>query len=51
MLKWMKINYKTWLLVSLLMFIHINCYSKVKLPSIIGSNMVLQQKTEAKLWG
>ena len=25
--------------------------AKVKLPSILGDNMVLQQKTAAKLWG
>jgi len=25
--------------------------AKVKLPSILGDNMVLQQKTDAKLWG
>ena len=26
-------------------------YAEVKLPSIIGSNMVLQQQSEARLWG
>ena len=25
--------------------------AKVKLPSVIGSNMVLQQQSQAKLWG
>jgi sialate O-acetylesterase len=28
-----------------------NLHAKVKLPSILGDNMVLQQKTEVKLWG
>ena len=28
-----------------------NLEAKVKLPSILGDNMVLQQKTTAKLWG
>lgn len=32
-------------------FIASATFAKVKLPSIIGSNMVLQQQTQAKLWG
>lgn len=36
------------LIVSILCF---NAQAKVKLPSILANNMVLQQKTEVKLWG
>ena len=41
---------KMYLLVALLLSIA-NLEAKVKLPSIIGDNMVLQQKTTTKLWG
>ena len=29
----------------------LNTFADVRLPSIIGSHMVLQQKTETKIWG
>ena len=28
-----------------------SAHAKVRLPHIIGDNMVLQQQTEARLWG
>jgi sialate O-acetylesterase len=37
------------------MFVALCCsadlYSEVRLPAVLGSNMVLQQKSEVKLWG
>lgn len=36
----------------LLFFVILPCiHAKVKLPSIISNNMVLQQQTKVKLWG
>jgi len=32
-------------------FLYFNTQAKVKLPSILSNNMVLQQKTEVKFWG
>ena len=43
---------KTYLLLVILMIIsNQNSFAKIKLPSIIGSNMVLQRNTTIKLWG
>ena len=48
----MKKNYlKRWALIITLLFSIESLHAKVKLPAILGSNMVLQQKTAAKLWG
>lgn len=40
-----------WSLFLALLFSIGGIQAKVKLPAILGSNMVLQQKTAAKLWG
>ena len=43
---------KIYLLLVILMIIsNQNSFAKIKLPSIIGSNMVLQRNTTIKLWG
>ncbi len=34
-----------------LLFLRIRFSAKVKLPAIFGDNMVLQQKTDAAIWG
>ena len=45
----MVIEKKIYLLV--LLFVAFNCEAKIKLPSILGNHMVLQQLSEIKLWG
>ena len=46
-------NFKCKLFLALLIvsFLCFNLQAKVKLPSVLGNNMVLQQKSEVKLWG
>ena len=39
------------LCIAVLAAISFNANAKVKLPHLIGDNMVLQQQTEARLWG
>lgn len=41
---------KTFLLL-LIILLPIHVFSKIKLPSILNDNMVLQQQSEVKLWG
>jgi sialate O-acetylesterase len=45
-LRFQKVLYTVAMLVAIVVV-----HAKVKLPSILADNMVLQQKTEAKLWG
>lgn len=45
----MVIEKKIYLLV--LLFVAFTCEAKIKLPSILGNHMVLQQLSEIKLWG
>ena len=33
------------------LFLSVNAEAKVKLPSVLADNMVLQQQTDVKLWG
>src|SRR5690349_24030353 len=48
----MKIKYLNFFLFFFFTIASINAVkADVRLPSIIGSNMVLQQKTSVKLWG
>ena len=47
----MKLNYPVALVLAILLFTGSSLYAKVKLPTILGSNMVLQQKTSVKIWG
>ena len=47
----MRINFKFWVLLFLLLLVNFGVYSRLKLPSIIGSNMVLQQQSSVKFWG
>jgi len=43
---------KKLLLFPLFLFlVFVSAYSNVRLPSIIGSHMVLQQQSSVKLWG
>lgn len=44
---------KTLPAVLAILLIHISaiCYGNIRLPNIIGSNMVLQQQSNVKLWG
>lgn len=42
---------KKYLLVSMLFLSTATLYAKIRLPNILGSNMVLQQKSTTKLWG
>ncbi len=42
---------KRWTIIVTLLFSIESIQAKIKLPAILGSNMVLQQKTAAKLWG
>ncbi|HEY4205844.1 MAG TPA: sialate O-acetylesterase, partial [Puia sp.] len=37
--------------VALLLFLSSICYGNIRLPAILASNMVLQQRSEVKLWG
>lgn len=39
------------LLLFLFLSSNLLCYAKIKLPSIIASNMVLQRNTSVKIWG
>lgn len=39
------------LLLSTIMLFSVGIEAKIKFPSVIGDNMVLQQQTETKLWG
>lgn len=39
------------IVLALLLFVVMTGQAKVKLPSVLGNNMVLQQKTIVKLWG
>ncbi|MBN9384694.1 MAG: family 43 glycosylhydrolase [Chitinophagaceae bacterium] len=41
---------RTCLVVGLL-FMFITSYSNIRLPAVLGNNMVLQQRSEVKLWG
>ncbi len=43
--------FKRWAIIITLLFSIKILQAKVKLPAILGSNMVLQQKTAVKLWG
>jgi len=47
----MKINYSKAIILAILFISAISLQAKVKLPTILANNMVLQQKTSAKLWG
>lgn len=42
---------KAYFLLAAMLFATINMSGRITLPSIISDNMVLQQKTDAKLWG
>ena len=42
---------KRTILFTLLTAVALSAQAKVRLPNIIGDNMVLQQQTEARLWG
>jgi len=42
---------KKYLLASILFLFTATSYAKIRLPNILGSNMVLQQKSTTKLWG
>ena len=44
-------NKRTFLFVAALVVIVISGHAKVKLPHIICDNMVIQQQTDARLWG
>ena len=46
-----KINAISLTLLTAFLFSVVSLHAKVKLPSIIADNMVLQQKTAANLWG
>ena len=39
------------LAITTLMLLALGTQAKVRLPHLIGDNMVLQQQTEARLWG
>lgn len=39
------------LLISVSFPLSVNAEAKVKLPSVLADNMVLQQQTDVKLWG
>ena len=47
----MKINLSKAIILLFLLLPLASLQAKVKLPSIPGDNMVLQQKTAVKLWG
>lgn len=42
---------KKYLLAGILLLFIATSYAKIRLPNILGSNMVLQQKSTTKLWG
>ena len=42
---------KKFLAMAALALITAGAQAKVKLPHIVGDNMILQQNTEASLWG
>lgn len=42
---------KKYLLAGILFLFTVTSYAKIRLPNILGSNMVLQQKSTTKLWG
>ena len=42
---------KKCLFIIILSFFSLSVYANIRLPNIIGSNMVLQQKSTVKLWG
>jgi sialate O-acetylesterase len=44
------VSMKVWCVISCLLF-SVTLQAKIKLPSILGDNMVLQQKSNVKLWG
>ena len=39
------------LLVSMLAAVVLGAQAKVRLPHVLGDNMVLQQQSDARLWG
>jgi sialate O-acetylesterase len=43
--------YKSFLLLALSVAAFIGASAKVKLPALVGSNMVLQQKADVRVWG
>ena len=43
--------HKRFILLTVLVALTIGAQAKVKLPHLIGDNMVLQQQTDARLWG
>jgi sialate O-acetylesterase len=47
----MKKNYWKAIILAILLITADSLQAKVKLPHILGDNMVLQQKTEVKIWG
>ncbi|MHC1705714.1 MAG: sialate O-acetylesterase [Tenuifilaceae bacterium] len=47
----MKIDYRKAIILAILLVYAACLQAKVKLPSILGDNMVLQQKTAVKIWG
>ena len=42
---------KRFLIIALLMSMALGTQAKVRLPHLIGNDMVLQQNTEVRLWG
>ncbi len=46
-----KLSFLKAFVLAVFLFSITSLHAKVKLPSILGDNMVLQQKTAAKLWG
>ena len=38
-------------LLSIMLMAAMSANAEVKLPNIIGSNMVIQQNTKARIWG
>ncbi len=44
-------NYKFYLACAMLLALSASTYAKIVLPSLLGDNMVVQQQTNARLWG
>ncbi len=44
-------EFKRFAIISALVMIVMGAQAKVRLPHILGDNMVLQQQSEARLWG
>ena len=42
---------RKFLLISLLVAVTLGVQAKVRLPHVLGDNMILQQQTDARLWG